>query len=180
MPSGTVHWSTVHWSDSVLLRQSIGPTDHWSDSPLVRQIYWIVIIGLKYVIWKPFPYVSYEVLIHFRWILQSKWTFGPMGLNIVWLGQSHCSDEHCFDDHCFNDDCSDGYFSRFANCWSQIKQPCIIFTHLKLRCMSPWQHQTMSQYWFNVGPPSATLVQHQSSIGSMSGVSWDTLKKIQC
>ena len=29
----------------------------------------------------------------------------------------------------------------------------------------PWKHETSSQCWFNVGPPSTTLTQHWTSIG---------------
>ena len=35
-----------------------------------------------------------------------------------------------------------------------------------------YQHETLSQCWFNVGPSSTTLAQHWTSIGSMSRVFW--------
>ena len=48
LSSVTDHWSdtplvrhtigpTHHWSDTPLVRHTIGPTHHWSDTPLVRQ-----------------------------------------------------------------------------------------------------------------------------------------------
>ena len=33
-------------------------------------------------------------------------------------------------------------------------------------------HDTLSQRWFDVGPPSATLAQHQTNIGSKCRVCW--------
>ena len=35
------------------------------------------------------------------------------------------------------------------------------------------KHDTLNQCWFNVGPSATTLVQHKTSFGSMSRVSWD-------
>ena len=34
----------------------------------------------------------------------------------------------------------------------------------------PSKHDTLTQYWMNVGPPSPTLAQHSPSIWSMYGV----------
>ena len=38
----------------------------------------------------------------------------------------------------------------------------------------PSKHETLNQCWFNVGPPSTTLGQQQTNIGSASGVCWAT------
>ena len=40
------------------------------------------------------------------------------------------------------------------------------------RGLPPSKHDTLNQCWFNVGPASATLAQHYSSIGSMCRVFW--------
>ena len=38
----------------------------------------------------------------------------------------------------------------------------------RLRQRSPCKHETLNQCWADVGPTSATLAQHQPSIGSMA------------
>ena len=38
------------------------------------------------------------------------------------------------------------------------------------RCSS--KQEAINQYLFDVGPPAPTLAQHQTSIGSASGVCW--------
>ena len=40
--------------------------------------------------------------------------------------------------------------------------------------LDPSKHETLNQCWVDVGPPSATLVQHQPNISSMSRVYWDS------
>ena len=37
----------------------------------------------------------------------------------------------------------------------------------------PSKHETLAQYWFNVGPESETMGQHWINIGSVSRVCWD-------
>ena len=45
----------------------------------------------------------------------------------------------------------------------------------------PNKHETSTQCWANVGPPSTTLAQHWSSIGSMSRVYWFAwITQLQC
>ena len=36
----------------------------------------------------------------------------------------------------------------------------------------PSKRETLTQYCFDVGPPSSTSAQHQNNIGSMSCVCW--------
>ena len=37
----------------------------------------------------------------------------------------------------------------------------------------PSKHETLPHCWFDVGPPSAILVQHQTNNGATSRVCWD-------
>ena len=87
--------------------------------------------------------------------------------------------------------------SLLANARSQIRKIRVIFTHLKLwvavaRHNFKWvkiliaknctsrvesknvesanQHEALSHCWFDAGPPSTTLAQHQSNSGSTSRV----------
>ena len=41
----------------------------------------------------------------------------------------------------------------------------------------PSKHETLTQCWFNVGPPSARLSQHWTNIGSMYRVCWVCAQK---
>ena len=36
----------------------------------------------------------------------------------------------------------------------------------------PSEHQKLTQSWFNISPPSTTLGQHETNIGSTSHVCW--------
>ena len=40
----------------------------------------------------------------------------------------------------------------------------------------PNKHDTLKQYWFNVGPPSTTLAQHETDIVTMCRVCWVDLR----
>ena len=64
--------------------------------------------------------------------------------------------------------------------WSNIGQAlvqCLVFAvSQQTRDIEPMlhsKHETLNQCLTNVGPPSTTLVQQWSSIGSMSRVCWD-------
>ena len=55
----------------------------------------------------------------------------------------------------------------------------VVFTGIVLKLNGCWswakpsKHSTWTQCWFNVGPPSQTVDQHQISIGSTSRVCWE-------
>ena len=42
------------------------------------------------------------------------------------------------------------------------------------------KYETLTQCWFNVGPPSMTTAQHWISIGSMPRVCWDVCLFVSC
>ena len=70
--------------------------------------------------------------------------------------------------------CQHNYVSPLTESWGHIALPLSAqFVGSAFVCAFPpivqgVKHETLTQYWANVGPPSATLAQHQTSTGSTS------------
>ena len=56
-------------------------------------------------------------------------------------------------------------------CYTNV---CVSWVHGFL----PHKHDALTQCWYYVGPPSATLAQRKTSIGSMRGVCWVVICKV--
>ena len=61
------------------------------------------------------------------------------------------------------------------HCYKNIKSGS---TRFKRNCVVV-QSMSLKQCWFDAGPPSATLAQHQTNTGSMSRVRWVRTYKIK-